>query len=68
MLFTLDDATESMDRESLNLGVASVLKALNHATGTLCDVIIPSGQVLFGPTFCPYPPLYAFYILTIVFL
>ena len=30
-LFTLDDATESMERESLNVGMVSVLEALDHA-------------------------------------
>ena len=68
MLFTLDDTTESMERESLEVGIASMLEALNHTTGALCDVVVPSGQVLFGSAFCPYPPLYAFYILTIIFL
>ena len=57
-----------MERESLDVGIASVLEALNHTTSALCDVVVPSGWVLFGPTFCPYPPLYAFCILTIVFL
>ena len=68
MLFTLDDAAESMEQESLNVGIMFMLEALNHATGALHDVIVPSGWVLFGPTFCPYLPLYAFCILTIVFL
>ena len=43
MLFTLDDATESIKRESLDVGIAFMLKALNHATGALPDVVIPSG-------------------------
>ena len=43
MLFTLDDAAESMERESLDVGIAFMLEALNHATGTLPDVVIPSG-------------------------
>ncbi|XP_066347672.1 uncharacterized protein [Miscanthus floridulus] len=43
-LFTLDNAAESMDRESLNVGVASVLEALDHAQGALRDVVVPSGQ------------------------
>ena len=41
-LFTLDDAAESMERESLDVGIAFVLKALHHATDALCDVVIPS--------------------------
>ena len=50
------------------MGIASVLEALNHATGALRDVVVPSRWVLFGPAFCPYLPLYAFCILTIIFL
>jgi len=67
-LFTLDTTAKSMERESLNVGIVSVLGALKHATDALRDVVVPSGQVLFGPTFRPYPCLYAFCILTIVFL
>ena len=43
MLFTLDDATESMEWESLDVGIESVLEALDHARGALCDVVIPFG-------------------------
>ena len=68
MLFTLDDADESMKRESLDVGITSVLEALDHATGALRDVVVPSGRVLFGPTSCPFLPLYTFCILTIVSL
>jgi len=68
MLFTLDDVVESMEQRASMWGIAFVLKALNHATGTLRDVIVTSERVLLGPAFCPYLPLYSFYILTIVFL
>ena len=68
MLFTLDAAVESMERESLNVGIASVLEALDHAMGALCDVVVPSGRVWFGPASCPYLPLYTFCVLTIIFL
>ena len=68
MLFTLDDDTESIERESLDVGIASVLKALDHATGALRYVIVPFGWVLLGPASCRYLPLYTFCILTIVFL
>ena len=44
-LFTLDDAVESMEQESLDVGIVSMLEALNHATGTLRDVVVPSGRV-----------------------
>ena len=57
-----------MERESLDVGIVSVLEALNHAMGALRDVIVPFGRVLFCPAFCLYLPLYAFCILTIVFL
>ena len=44
-LFTLDDATESMERESLDMGITSVLEALDHARGALGDVVVPSSWV-----------------------
>ena len=68
MLFTLDDATESMEQESLDLGIASVLEDLDHAMGTLRDVVVPSGRVLLGPASCPFLPLHTFCILTIISL
>ena len=49
MLFTLDDAAESMEWESLNVGIMSMLEALDHAMGALRDVVVPSGWVLLGP-------------------
>ena len=42
-LFTLDDAIESMEWESLDVGIASVLEYLDHATGVLHDIVFPSG-------------------------
>ena len=45
MLFTLNDATESMERESLDVGVMSMLEALHHARGALRDVVIPVGRI-----------------------
>ena len=68
MLFILDDTAESMERESLDVGIASVLEAMDHATGALRNVLVPFGQVWFGPTSCPFLPLYTFCILTIVSL
>ena len=68
MLFTLDDAIESMEQESLDVGIVSMLEALDHATGALRDVLVPFGQVLFGPAPCPFLPLYTFCILTIITL
>ena len=45
MLFTLDDAAESMERESLDVGIVSVLEALDHAWGALRNVVVPSSRV-----------------------
>ena len=45
MLFTLDDAIESMERESFDVGIVSMLEALDHARGGLRDVVVPSGRV-----------------------
>ena len=60
MLFTLDDAAESMERESLNVGIISVLEALNHATGALRDVIVPSGRVFLHPASLPLSSFFYF--------
>ena len=68
MLFTLNDTTKSIERESLDVGIESLLKALDHAMGALHDIVVPSGQVWFGPVSCPFLPLYTFRILTIVSL
>ena len=68
MLFTHDNAVESMEWESLDVGIASVLEALDHATGALRDIVVPSDQVLFGPASCPFLPLYTFCILAIISL
>ena len=43
ILFSLDDATESLERESLNEGISAMLEVLNQARGVLRDVIIPTG-------------------------
>ena len=68
MLFTLDDATESMECESLDVGITSMLEALDHAMGALRDIVVPSGQVLLDPASCAFLSLYTFCILTIIFL
>ena len=44
-LFTLDNTAETMERESLDMGIASMLEALDHARGALCDVVVPSSRV-----------------------
>ena len=62
MLFTLDDATESMERESLDVGIASMLKVLDHARGALHDVVIPSDRVFAWPCFSPFSFFVYFFV------
>ena len=57
-----------MEQESLDVGIMSMLEALDHAMGALCDVVVPSDRVLLGPSYYPFLPLYTFCILTIIFL
>ena len=45
ILFSLDDAIESIERESLNEGISGMMEVLNQARGILRDVIVPTGQV-----------------------
>ena len=45
ILFSLDDATESIERESLDEGISSMMDVLNQARGVLRDVVTPTGQV-----------------------
>ena len=45
ILFSLDNATESIERESLNEGILAMMDVLNQARGVLHDIIIPTGQV-----------------------
>ena len=45
ILFSLDDATESIERESLNEGISAMMEVLNQARGVLCDVVVPTGRV-----------------------
>jgi hypothetical protein len=44
-LFTLDDAAEEMEWESIDVGVTSVLEALNNTMGVLCDIVTPAVRV-----------------------
>ena len=44
-LFTLDDATEGMERENLNEGFTATLEAMIQAKGTLQDIIVPTDRV-----------------------
>ena len=45
ILFSLDDATESTERESPDGGISTMMDVLNQARGILRDVIIPTGRV-----------------------
>ena len=45
LLFSLDDATKSIERESLNEGILAMMEVLNQARGVLRDIIVPTGQV-----------------------
>lgn len=67
-LFTLDDVAESIEQESLDVGIASMLEALNCAMGALRDIVVPSGRVFLDPASCPHLPFSIFCILTIVLL
>ena len=66
-LFALDDATESMERESLDEGIAAMLKALDHARGTLREVIVPTSRVFARPCLSPSFFFMYFCVLTIIF-
>ena len=44
-LFSLDDASESMEQESLDIGFSAMLDALSQARGILHDVIVPTCRV-----------------------
>ena len=44
-LFLLDDATESIEWESLNEGISAMLEALDQARGDLRDVVVPTCRV-----------------------
>ena len=44
-LFSLDDHSESMEREGLDIGISTMLEALDQARGALCEIVIPTTQV-----------------------
>ena len=43
VLFSLDDAFKSMERENIDIGFSAVMDALSQAGGALCEILIPSG-------------------------
>ena len=45
VLFSLDDASESMERENLDIGFSTMMDALSQASGALREILFPSGQV-----------------------
>ena len=45
VLFSLDDASESMERENLDIGFSAVMDALSQASGALHEILVPTGQV-----------------------
>ena len=45
ILFSLDDATESTEQESINEGISAMMDVLNQARGILHDIIIPTSWV-----------------------
>ena len=44
-LFLLDDHAESMEREGLDIGISTMLDALDQARGALREIIVPTTQV-----------------------
>ena len=44
-LFSLDDATESIERGSLDEGISAMMGVMDQARVVLRDVIIPNGRV-----------------------
>jgi len=44
-LFSLDDHSESMEQEGLDIGILTMLEALDQARGALREIIVPTTQV-----------------------
>ena len=44
-LFTLDDHAESMERESLDVGLSTMMNALDQVRGALHEIVVPTSQV-----------------------
>ncbi|XP_066396119.1 uncharacterized protein [Miscanthus floridulus] len=45
-LFTLDDHAESMERESLDFGLSTMMNALNQVRGAVREIVVPTSQVI----------------------
>ena len=41
-LFALDDHSKSMEREGLDIGISTLLEALDQARGALREIVIPT--------------------------
>jgi len=41
-LFSLDDHAESMEREGLDVGILTMLDALEQARGALREIVVPT--------------------------
>jgi len=41
-LFSLDDHSESMEREGLDIGISTMLNALDQARGALREIVVPT--------------------------
>ena len=39
-LFSLNDRAERMEREGLDIGISTMLDALEQARGALCEIIV----------------------------
>ena len=44
VLFSLDDASESMERENLDIGFSAVMDTLSQDSGALREILVPTGQ------------------------
>ena len=74
-LFSLDDHAESMEREGLDVGISTMLDALEQARGALREIVVPTTQVLtwfssFFACFCVFvfliPVFFLFRLLLLV--
>ena len=45
VVFSIDNASESMERENLDIGLSAMMDVLNQAGGALREIFIPSSQV-----------------------
>ena len=44
-LFSLDDHSESMEWEGLDIGISTMLEALDQTRGALSEIVVPTTQV-----------------------